>query len=129
MRDKFCDAIEMCRERRGDYASRAGDHFGRFSLFIHVEADNPRIRIIISDTGGWEHVSVSTERRCPTWNEMCWVKDAFFEPEEACVQFHPPASEYVNFHPYCLHIWRPLTSDLVLPPSQYVGPTTCHHGE
>lgn len=27
---------------------------------------------------GWDHVSVSLPNRCPTWEEMCKVKDLFF---------------------------------------------------
>ncbi len=26
---------------------------------------------------GWEHVSISNTHRCPTWDEMCAVKDLF----------------------------------------------------
>ena len=55
---------------------------------------------------GWEHVSVSTHRRCPNWTEMCFVKDLFWRSDECVVQFHPPKSSYVNNHPFCLHLWR-----------------------
>lgn len=54
----------------------------------------------------WEHVSVSLPDRCPTWSEMCEIKKLFFDDNETVVQFHPPKAEYVNFHPYCLHLWR-----------------------
>ena len=53
-----------------------------------------------------EHVSVSLARRCPTWDEMSMIKDIFWEDEECVIQFHPPKSEYINWHPYCLHMWR-----------------------
>src|SRR5215831_8512364 len=53
----------------------------------------------------WEHVSVSTAQRAPRWDEMCWVKDRFWEPEDTVVQYHPPKSLYVNCHPYTLHLW------------------------
>lgn len=69
------------------------------------------LRIIASDGGGWDHVSVSTPRRCPTWDEMAAVKDLFFAPEEAVMQLHPPKSDYINLHPYCLHLWRPQTTE------------------
>jgi hypothetical protein len=79
----------------------------------------------------WEHVSVSVRNRkgapvnrCPTWGQMCRVKDLFWLPEQAAVQFHPPRSQYVNHHPNCLHLWRPLQHELILPPSEYVGPST-----
>lgn len=68
----------------------------------------------------WEHVSVSPRnmKRCPTWEEMCYVKDLFFEDEEECVEYHPKKSEYANMHPYCLHIWRPSTG-IITPPKTH----------
>ncbi|WP_456813633.1 MULTISPECIES: DUF7694 domain-containing protein [unclassified Bradyrhizobium] len=44
----------------------------------------------------WEHVAVSTPRRCPNWEEMCFVKDLFWNEEECVMQLHPPHSQYVN---------------------------------
>ena len=64
------------------------------------------------------------KKRCPDWDEMCKLKDMFFEEDECCVQYHPPKSEYVNNIPYCLHIWRPIeeyTGKLPVPPSILVG--------
>lgn len=65
---------------------------------------------VIMDNGlneeEWEHVSVSLKDRCPTWEEMCEVKELFFEDDETVVQYHPPKKDYVNIHPYCLHLWR-----------------------
>lgn len=78
--------------------------------------------IVVSDGAGWDHVSVSLQSRCPTWQEMSFVKDLFFEPHEAAMQLHPPQSEYVNHHEYCLHIWRPHDKRIPLPPSEFVGP-------
>ena len=75
------------------------------------------------ESEGWEHVSVSLEDRCPTWEEMCFVKDAFWDPEDRVLQMHPPHSEYVNHHPYCLHLWRHATLDLLEWPNPItVGP-------
>jgi hypothetical protein len=75
---------------------------------------------IYSFEEGWEHVSVSTKKRCPTWDEMCFFKDIFWSPDEACIQFHPPKRNYINTHPNCLHIWRPMGIELHLPPSKLV---------
>lgn len=69
---------------------------------------------------GWEHVSVSTRRRPPNWQEMCFVKALFWEPEETVIQFHPPESSYVNNHPHCLHLWKP-PFDVPMPPTILVG--------
>jgi hypothetical protein len=71
----------------------------------------------------WEHVSVSLPGRCPTWPEMCHIKDLFWTQQETAIQFHPHASEYVNFHPFCLHLWRNPVTDHPLPPTICVGPT------
>lgn len=72
---------------------------------------------------GWEHVSVSVkDRRCPIWEEMCFVKKLFWEDEEEVMQLHPKASEYVNHHPYCLHLWRPIGSVIPTPPAVLIGP-------
>jgi hypothetical protein len=66
-----------------------------------------KIRCQASCGGGWDHVSVSCATRCPTWEEMAWVKEKFFCDNEAVMQLHVPKSEHINNHPYCLHLWRP----------------------
>lgn len=80
---------------------------GCFKVFISGRA----FFVIASNGGGWDHVSVSpcNHRRqaCPTWDEMCAIKDMFFDTEETVVQYHPAKSDYVNVHPYCLHLWKP----------------------
>lgn len=39
------------------------------------------------------------------------------------VASHPPVTDYVNFHPYCLHLWAPMDGiKIPLPPSWMVGP-------
>lgn len=95
--------------------------------------------IVASSNFGWEHVSVSIVTfmdkhkkkkllapamvdRCPTWEEMCFIKATFWNEDEAVVQFHPPESDYVNLHPHCLHLWKPTEFTLALPPSILVGP-------
>ena len=75
---------------------------------------------------GWEHVSMRARdyqgERCPRWEEMCWARDLFWEPEECVVQYHPPRADYINCHPHVLHLWRPLAQALPQPPSWMVGP-------
>ena len=53
---------------------------------------------------------------CPTWDEMCAIKDMFFGEDERVMQFHPPKSEYINNHPYCLHLWKPVDTEIPHPP-------------
>jgi hypothetical protein len=79
------------------------------------------LRVIASDQFGWEHVSVSRKDRCPTWEEMCQIKDLFWDDTDCVVQYHPPRSEYVNNHPHCLHLWRQVGCNFPMPPSIMVG--------
>lgn len=92
---------ERIEERR--IAGPPGERAGAFIL----KHGSAKLKVLVSDGLGWDHVSVSLATRCPTWEEMCWVKDQFFEPEECVMQLHPAKSEYVNYHQFCLHLWRP----------------------
>lgn len=87
--------------------------------------------IVASDGLGWEHVSVSilSHNRSPLWEEMCWIKDQFWDKEDVVVQYHPPESEYVNNHKYCLHMWRPTLADIPVPDSLLVGVKMDGHGK
>ena len=75
---------------------------------------------IASNEGGWDHVSVHVEGRCPTWKELCFIKDLFWKPEETVIQYHPPKSEYVNNHPFVLHLWKPQGIDVPMPLLEFV---------
>lgn len=70
------------------------------------------------ELAGWDHVSVSVDgsRKPPSWDEMCAVKRLFWEPEACVVQFHPPESDYVNIHEGCLHLWRRVGGEILMPP-------------
>src|SRR3990167_3092690 len=78
--------------------------------------------VIASSGGGGGHVSVSLPDRCPSWEEMRFVKRAFFRPDKWAVEYHPPMAENQSFHDYCLHLWRPQTGSLPLPPAGMVAP-------
>ena len=52
---------------------------------------------------------------------MCYVKGLFWEDHECVMQLHPPKSDYVNNHPYCLHMWRPLDVEIPRPDAFMVG--------
>lgn len=85
------------------------------AFLIPTRPGQPPLRVTASDGEGWEHVSVSLPNRCPTWDEMCKVKGLFWDDEDCVVQFHPPKRDYVNLHPYCLHLWRPVGVTIPLP--------------
>jgi hypothetical protein len=120
LKQKPDDKIEAGRLRVGHYASAPGTIWGAFQVMGPCDRI---LRIIcgdgrdIGELGGWEHVSVSIEgKHPPNWQEMCWVKDHFWEAEETVVQFHPKQSVYKNLHPNCLHLWRSIEHELELPP-------------
>lgn len=95
------------RYRDKQYSTAADGNNGLF--FIPAAKARDELKVIASDGAGWEHVSVSKRYECPTWDEMCKVKSLFWDdPEDWAVQYHPPESRYVNNHPYCLHLWRPI---------------------
>lgn len=127
--------LEEWRVREGPYATTTGMKMGAFRILLPKSMGGLWINVLASDGSGWaegglpgtpwEHVSVSVRGhpdRCPTWEQMCWVKDAFFDPEETVIQLHPPRSTYVNFHGGTLHMWRPVGVDIPLPPPVTVGP-------
>ena len=98
------------------YGSTGDGGNGMFKVYVGGKA----FFVVASNGGGWEHVSVSHHKRCPTWDEMCAIKDMFFNPEETVIQYHPAKSQYVNNHPNCLHLWRPLEQEIPCPPKIYV---------
>ena len=111
---------EKFRLRSGRLGS--DESFGNNGAF-HVKLKHDQmVFCIASDGEGWEHVSVSRQDRTPTWDEMSQVKRMFWTDDDCVVEFHPPVSEYVNFHKHCLHLWRPVAELLPTPPSWMVGP-------
>lgn len=94
-----------------------GDSEGNWGYFVVGP-----LRIISSgtpdprDAHQWEHVSVSCADRCPTWDEMCQVKELFWHDDETVLQFHPRKADYVDQHPFTLHLWRQMGVNAVLPP-------------
>lgn len=108
------------------FQSKAGDPYGFFKI-PGRHANGRGLKIVASDGGdvvGWEHVSVSLidqPTKCPSWEEMCLVKDLFWEPEECIVQYHPAKQDYVNQHKGCLHLWRCTDRPMPAPPSILVG--------
>jgi len=85
------------------------------SPFRKLELD-----VIASNGDGWDHVSVSTCRGCPRWEEMCYIKNKFFNESECVIQYHPAKENYVNNHPYCLHMWKPQNIEIPVPPKYMV---------
>ena len=58
---------------------------------------------------GWEHVLVRIQNRYPTYREMIFAKELFWNENELAFQVFPRKSEYVNDEEYTLHLWRNTT--------------------
>jgi hypothetical protein len=124
MLTRFSEAVEGCRVVAGPLASSEAD--GRNGLFIMPGPLGRGLRCIVSDGGGWEHLSVSLElpeadQVCPVWEEMAWAARCFWGPEETVIQFHPPQSRHVNYHSATLHCWRSQSFAFPQPPGWMVG--------
>ena len=97
--------------------------FGNNGAFKILQSNGRDLYIIASSESEdvqWEHVSVHVYdgKRCliPRWDEMCKIKDLFWDEEDVVVQYHPKKSEYINCHEYTLHLWRPVGFELPYPP-------------
>lgn len=91
------------------------------SKSLAVKKNKTVLRVICSDGMYWEHVSVSMPTRTPSWQNMCFIKDMFWDEDDIIVQFHPAKSDYVDNHKHCLHMWRPVDQPIPMPPSIMVG--------
>jgi hypothetical protein len=100
--------------------SPSGASHGYFEIVTGLEV----LRVVSSGQATpaskmrWEHVSVSLSSRCPTWDEMCRVKELFWQDDETVVQLHPPKSLHFNLHRFCLHLWRDSQQVQELPPRE-----------
>ena len=99
---------------------KPGDDYGWFEL--KLKGVTIRCQSNSSMDGyDFEHVSVSSPWRCPTWDEMCFVKDLFWDEDDCVVQYHPKKSEYVNMAKHCLHLWRWAKGEFPVPMKIEVG--------
>lgn len=102
------------------------ESFGNAGVFIVPVANDVTAYCIASDGEGWEHVSLHVvesdgSQQTPAWEEMCEIKDLFWDAEDTVIQYHPPHSEHVNNHKHCLHLWRPVGIEVPRPPAILVG--------
>lgn len=116
---------EKFRMKHGDFSTNEID--GNNGIFLIPYHENMILQCVASDGKGWEHVSVCVRfknrnnHEIPIWNQMCLIKDTFWGEEDTVIQYHPARSEYVNNHPYVLHLWRPINKEIPIPSSILVG--------
>lgn len=120
---------ERYRVITGHLASRASMGANGFFAIPHYRIAGYEIRCMVSNGMGWDHVSVTiaplnkNATRCPTWEEMCWVKDQFWNKDEIVWQYHPAESDYVSDHHFCLHLWKKQGFEIPTPDPMMVGRT------
>jgi len=123
MRNLFDDEVNRFRNASREVLAHygwAGDA-GHGAFIVPSPIDGADLRIVASSSLGWDHVSVSRRNRAPNWTEMEHVKRLFFRPDETAMQLHVPASELINVHPHCLHLWRPQDVEIPRPPADMVA--------
>jgi hypothetical protein len=132
--------LEANRITTGALASQPNERAGAFMFKLTNQRVETYLMVIATDGDGappdqpsfhWEHVSCHVKydtgksgikERTPSWDEMCLIKELFFDPEERVMQFHPPAAEYVNNHTSVLHLWKPINEiDIAWPDPILVG--------
>lgn len=126
------ELLSQCRVRSGPpehWLSTDAD--GMNGMFIIPFTDGrghvSRLGCIASDQEGWEHVSVTdqttrkSQMTAPTWEMMCRIKRAFWDDEETVIEYHVPMAEWINDHPGCLHLWKPIGIEIPRPPTLFVG--------
>lgn len=113
----YLDHYRQRADERLKYGVNGDAGNGIFKVYVSGKS----FYCIASNGGGWEHVSIHRPNgKLPTWEEMCAIKDMFFNEEEVVVQYHPRKSEYVNIHEGCLHLWKPTTVEMPTPPKIFV---------
>ena len=57
------------------------------------------------------HMSVSHFSRLPTWTELKIVREELLPMNRDFIMFFPREEDYINLHPYCLHLTELKPSD------------------
>lgn len=88
----------------------------------YVEPCKDPLRAIVSidlydrfdaGAGHWLHLSVSRERRLPTWGDLVRARDALGYQDRCFVQLVPPRSHWLNVHSHTLHLLHRLDAPTV----------------
>jgi len=116
------EKLNTARVRKGRFASTDEDGFN-VAFGFHMPGEARLICVIASDGEGWQHVSVSfgPNPSTPSWKVMRFIKNIFWGDDQWVIQFHPVKSEYVNNHPGCLHLWKPVGKEFPVPDTILVG--------
>lgn len=111
---KDAQTLRVLDAMRGDASLPDQELFAcQFGLFRFIVSDNDRFE----NDDRWRHVSMSLGGRLPNYCELKHARQVWFPAEAEVIQVFPPEKEFVNNHPFCLHLWwnkdRRLTPELM----------------
>ncbi len=113
MRTNLSEKIKKCRRETGDYTIPhpfIKNYFFRVSVKT-VPSDvigvDPFERVSVDI---WERTNKTRDEyrqvdRCVNYNELLFIKDSFFSPEEVVIQYFPPMVDFVHFKNQLI-LWR-----------------------
>ncbi len=115
MRKIISPVVDAARVKHPLYQTKGTGNEGFFVFPLR------RLNVLASNGSGWDHVSISRfDKTAPTWEEMCWVKDLFFEETEWVLQYHPAKEDYIDYGRNVLHLWKPQGIEIPKPPKEFV---------
>lgn len=88
------------------FPEEIGDEHNGF-FFMDILGRNFYIGASVS-SNGLQHISVSAPgkgRIVPTYEEICEIRNKFFEPSEQVIHFFDVDSKDINLNEKCLHLW------------------------
>jgi hypothetical protein len=59
----------------------------------------------------WIHLSMSSRRRIPTYEEMAYMKKHWLGENLKAIMVFPEKAMHVNYHPRCLHMFHCVDGD------------------
>ncbi len=88
---------------------------GRWGYGFQLRQSRGGLRVLVDcefkpDGKPWLHVSYSRKDWIPSHADTCLIKADFIGDRYAYAVF-PPASQYVNIHEKCLHLWACMEGD------------------
>jgi hypothetical protein len=87
------------------------ERVGRYELGLPGKGYVVIISGTVKEGRRWVHLSFSRGDRVPDWEELKAIKGRFLGDEASAIQVFPPKSQWVNVHPYCLHLWQCVDGD------------------
>jgi hypothetical protein len=71
-------------------------------------------RVIVSKDKGLWHLSISCPGKLPSYDQVKKARYKYLPDVKYAAQIFPPPEEFVNLHPFVLHVWE-------LHPSEWKG--------